>query len=173
MNADLIQAALKDILAEKQDHVAGSIAHQRMERAEAALRGVLPEVQEGRASAEELAKDLSRPMVDISPPASLRDRQMYEQGRLAERDPRTPGSLASQLALSAGQAPAGYKLVPLEPNDAMQAAGPGAIRWDTTILNKIWTANAVYRAMVAAAPRPPEVSPAVADVEIARKNVEE
>ncbi|WP_457817464.1 hypothetical protein, partial [Staphylococcus aureus] len=36
----LIQAALKDILSEKQDHVPGSIAHQRMERAEAALRSV-------------------------------------------------------------------------------------------------------------------------------------
>lgn len=40
MSADLIKAALKEILAEKQDHVAGSIAHQRMERAEAALRSV-------------------------------------------------------------------------------------------------------------------------------------
>ncbi|MBN9356185.1 MAG: hypothetical protein J0I15_07040 [Herbaspirillum huttiense] len=40
MSADLIKAALKEILAEKQDHVAGSIAHRRMERAEAALRSV-------------------------------------------------------------------------------------------------------------------------------------
>ncbi|WP_343724882.1 Lar family restriction alleviation protein [Herbaspirillum huttiense] len=40
MSRDLIQAALKDILAEKQDHVPGSIAHQRMERAETALRSV-------------------------------------------------------------------------------------------------------------------------------------
>ncbi|MFS2113337.1 hypothetical protein [Herbaspirillum frisingense] len=44
MNTDPIQAALKEILAEKQDHVAGSIAHQRMERAEGALRGLLPAI---------------------------------------------------------------------------------------------------------------------------------
>lgn len=29
------------------------------------------------------------PMVDMGPPATSRDRWMYEQGRLAERDPRT------------------------------------------------------------------------------------
>lgn len=51
--------------------------------------------------------------------------------------------------------PKGWKMVPIEPDDAMQAAGPGAIRFDTTVLNKMWTANAVYRAMIAAAPIPP------------------
>ncbi|QNB08390.1 hypothetical protein G5S34_17610 [Herbaspirillum frisingense] len=61
MNADLIQSALKEILAEKQDHVAGSIAHQRMERAEAALRGMLPEVQEGKA--QESAKEKAARMI--------------------------------------------------------------------------------------------------------------
>lgn len=35
------------------------------------------------------------PMVDITPPATSRDRWMYEQGRLAERDARTPGSVAA------------------------------------------------------------------------------
>jgi hypothetical protein len=44
------------------------------------------------------------------------------------------------------------KLVPTEPTDAMQAAGAQAVRMDTTVLNRIWTANAVFRAMVAAAP---------------------
>lgn len=39
---------------------------------------------------------------------------------------------------------------PEEPTDAMQAAGAQAIRFDTTLLNKLWTANAVYRAMRAA-----------------------
>ena len=33
---------------------------------------------------------LVAPMVDMTPPATARDRWMYEQGRLAERDPRTP-----------------------------------------------------------------------------------
>ena len=35
------------------------------------------------------------PMVDMTPPATSRDRWMYEQGRLAERDARTPGSVAA------------------------------------------------------------------------------
>ncbi len=39
---------------------------------------------------------------------------------------------------------------PEEPTPEMQQAGASAIRFDTTIINKIWTANAVYRAMRAA-----------------------
>ncbi|WP_369064749.1 hypothetical protein [Burkholderia gladioli] len=39
--------------------------------------------------------------------------------------------------------------MPAEPDDAMQLAGAQAIRFETTPINKIWTANAVYRAMVA------------------------
>lgn len=34
-------------------------------------------------------------MIDMSPPATLRDRWMYEQGRLAERDPRTHSATTS------------------------------------------------------------------------------
>lgn len=45
-----------------------------------------------------------------------------------------------------------YILVPKEPDDAMQLAGAQAIRFNTTPINKIWTGNAVYRAMIAAAP---------------------
>lgn len=60
-----------------------------------------------------------------------------------------PAAVTQELVLK------GWKMVPVEPNDAMQAAGPGAIRFDTTVLNKMWTANAVYRAMIAAAPNPP------------------
>jgi hypothetical protein len=48
--------------------------------------------------------------------------------------------------------PATHKVVPVEPNDAMQAAGAQAIRFDTTVLNKLWTGNAVCRAMLAAVP---------------------
>ncbi|MGX5887839.1 hypothetical protein [Burkholderia gladioli] len=40
--------------------------------------------------------------------------------------------------------------MPAEPDDEMQLAGAMAIRIETTPINKIWTANAVYRAMVAA-----------------------
>lgn len=39
-----------------------------------------------------------------------------------------------------------------EPTAAMQAAGASVIRFDTTPINKIYTANAVYRAMHALAP---------------------
>ncbi|MDN2700181.1 hypothetical protein O0882_28110 [Janthinobacterium sp. SUN073] len=52
-------------------------------------------------------------------------------------------------------APVGWKLVPAEPNDVMQAAGAQAVRIDTTVINKIWTGNAVFRAMIAAAPTAP------------------
>ncbi len=38
-------------------------------------------------------------------------------------------------------------LVPSEPTGEMQAAGACAIRFDTTAMNKLYTANAVYRAM--------------------------
>ncbi|CAI1110366.1 hypothetical protein [Serratia quinivorans] len=40
----------------------------------------------------------------------------------------------------------------LEPTANMQAAGAAAIRFDTTAINKLFTANAVYRAMIEAAP---------------------
>ena len=51
--------------------------------------------------------------------------------------------------------PDGWKLVLAEPNDAMQAAGAQAVRIDTTVINKIWTGNAVFRAMIAASPAAP------------------
>ncbi|QYG08107.1 hypothetical protein [Janthinobacterium sp. PAMC25594] len=53
--------------------------------------------------------------------------------------------------------PDGWKLVPAEPNDAMQTAGAQAVRIDTTAINKIWTGNAVFRAMIAAAPAAPAI----------------
>lgn len=53
--------------------------------------------------------------------------------------------------------PDGYVMVPKEPTDEMQSAGASAIRIETTALNKLWTGNAVFRAMLAAAPQ--EVKP--------------
>lgn len=47
----------------------------------------------------------------------------------------------------------GWKLVPVEPTPEMQSAAAGAIRFDTTPINKLWTGNAVYKAMLAAAPQ--------------------
>lgn len=49
--------------------------------------------------------------------------------------------------------PDGYALVPVEPTAEMQSAAAGVIRFDTTPINKFWTGNAVYRAMIAAAPQ--------------------
>lgn len=49
--------------------------------------------------------------------------------------------------------PEGYVMVPKEPTEEMQSAGASAIRIETTALNKLWTGNAVFRAMLAAAPQ--------------------
>lgn len=54
--------------------------------------------------------------------------------------------------------PDGYALVPVEPTAEMQSAAASAIRFDTTPINKLWTGNAVYKAMLAAAPQQ-EVKP--------------
>ncbi|MDU2021243.1 MAG: hypothetical protein E6736_13480 [Leclercia adecarboxylata] len=47
---------------------------------------------------------------------------------------------------------AGWVSVPVEPTAEMQSAAAGAIRFDTPPINKLWTGNAVYKAMLAAAP---------------------
>lgn len=47
--------------------------------------------------------------------------------------------------------PDGYVMVPKEPTAEMQSAGASAIRIETTALNKLWTGNDVFRAMLAAA----------------------
>lgn len=47
----------------------------------------------------------------------------------------------------------GWVMVPVEPTTEMQSSAAGAIRFDTTPINKLWTGNAVYRAMLAAAPQ--------------------
>jgi hypothetical protein len=47
----------------------------------------------------------------------------------------------------AAQADARDAAWPAEPTPEMQQAGATAISFNTTVLNKIWTANAVYRAI--------------------------
>jgi hypothetical protein len=49
-----------------------------------------------------------------------------------------------------------WQLVPKQPDQGMQLKGVEAVRMDTTVLNRIWTANKVYRDMLAAAPQPPD-----------------
>ncbi|XFS97469.1 hypothetical protein AAHU87_09260 [Klebsiella pneumoniae] len=51
-------------------------------------------------------------------------------------------------------APPGYVMVPINPTGEMQTAGGVAVKCETTALNKLWTANKVYQAMLAAAPQP-------------------
>jgi len=63
---------------------------------------------------------------------------------------------ADMLQGAAGNSPAipdGYALVPVEPTAEMQSAAASAIRFETTPINKLWTGNAVYKAMLAAAPQ--------------------
>lgn len=65
------------------------------------------------------------------------------QARIERKD-------AELRALAVRQAPESQDAWPEEPTPEMQAAGAQAIRFDTTTINKMWTANAVYRAMRAA-----------------------
>ncbi|WP_061939458.1 hypothetical protein [Collimonas pratensis] len=89
------------------------------------------------------------------------------------RDPECPAcQVLTRAAMAApNQASAalldGWKLVPIDPTDAMQMVGAESIRLDTTAINRIWTGNKVYRAMIAAAPvPPPPVPPVLSDMEI-------
>jgi regulator of replication initiation timing len=47
----------------------------------------------------------------------------------------------------------GFVIVPIEPSTEQQTAGAQAVRIDTTAINKLFTANRVYRDMIAAAPK--------------------
>lgn len=62
-------------------------------------------------------------------------------------------SFGNSEQLNSPVIPDGYALVPIEPTAEMQSAAAGVIRFDTTPINKLWTGNAVYRAMLAAAPQ--------------------
>lgn len=70
--------------------------------------------------------------------------------------PSGDGSLSWPCPVHPGNSPVipeGYVMVPKEPTAEMQSAGASAIRIETTALNKLWTGNAVFRAMLAAAPQ--------------------
>lgn len=91
MQSDLIQAALKDILAEKQDHVPGSIAHQRMERAEAALRSLRPSLSPAMCTLIESGQvedgdaDLVEPQGQALPDAADQLAQVYAAFGIGEQ----------------------------------------------------------------------------------------
>jgi hypothetical protein len=64
---------------------------------EAQMRGYVIDYRLSRAQATQPAQQapaVSDLMVDMTPPATSRDRWMYEQGRLAERDPRSQPAAA-------------------------------------------------------------------------------
>jgi hypothetical protein len=65
------------------------------------------------------------------------------------------------------------KLVPIEPTEAMQYTGAKSIRFDTTHLNKIWSGNATYRAMIAVVPEPLLEHPAPDALAIVKAALEE
>jgi hypothetical protein len=70
--------------------------------------------------------------------------------KIVDTAPASAATLTATVS-DAASVPEGFALIPLKPDDAMQLAGAQAIRMETTALNKIWTANAVFRAMVNAA----------------------
>ncbi|WP_211474810.1 hypothetical protein [Collimonas humicola] len=93
--------------------------------------------------------------------------EAWADGQKMSHTGRYYATLAWHAALAAPQQQPvalldGWKSVPIEPTDAMQAAGAQSIRVDTTAINKIWTGNKEYRAMVAAAPAPPS-APVLSD----------
>ncbi|HHH1886674.1 TPA: hypothetical protein ACPY56_004186 [Yersinia enterocolitica] len=62
------------------------------------------------------------------------------------------GVLYEHPQLNSPVVPEGWKLVPIEPTDAMQFAAAQAIRFDTTNINKLWMGKRVFAAAIAAAP---------------------
>jgi hypothetical protein len=143
MNADLIQAALKEILAEKQDHVAGSIAHQRMERAEAALLA--------------LAERALEPQGQALP--ELPSFEDDDAGRKAFVLGYNAAIRASQLALPAGPVPEGFVLVPMHLNAEMREV---LSEEDWTWEDLLVAANAVTEEQYYAIQNGDDSSPAVA-----------
>lgn len=77
-----------------------------------------------------------------------------QDGTLTSEDTKQfePVTTANKLGNSP-VIPDGYVMVPKDPTAEMQSAGASAISIETTALNKLWTGNAVFRAMLAAAPQ--------------------
>jgi len=117
-------------------------------------------------------------MVDMSPPATARDRWMYEQGRLAERDPRTHaaeqaqyGSISdrAERGLDAGwwkaEQAQGAQVDMAEVDALLSEYRAASLEWHPAPLQadtrKRYTAahDAIRARLLAAAPRPPEPVP--------------
>ena len=112
--------------------------------------------------AEELAR-IALTAMDSEPVAYTDERNLgyIDRGRETAYLWGKQNSESSDVALYRHAQPApvvmdGYVMVPKEPTAEMQSAGASAIRIETTALNKLWTGNAVFRAMLAAAPQEDE-----------------
>ncbi|MEB7500022.1 hypothetical protein NGC23_07440 [Leclercia pneumoniae] len=112
-------------------------------------------------------EDDPRPLYTAPPALVVPDEllsAMEEVLRISDRDHDTwhkvkAGIVSCRAAMLQGAAgnsqaiPDGYALVPVEPTAEMQSAAASAIRFETTPINKLWTGNAVYKAMLAAVPQ--------------------
>lgn len=85
--------------------------------------------------------------------AEWNDDSMEHSTAIADWERRAAMPQGAEPVTTAYKLPEGYVLVPVEPTAEMQSAAAGAIRFDTTPINKLWTGNAVYKVMLAAAPR--------------------
>ncbi|MGR7336029.1 hypothetical protein ACU6ZE_06900 [Klebsiella aerogenes] len=114
------------------------------------------ELQERRKADSEPA-----PVVPEKCPAEIRDLiSSHSDALFNDDDAQEIWNACRAAMLQTGNSPVipdGYVMVPKEPTAEMQSAGASAIRIETTALNKLWTGNAVFRAMLAAAPQ--EVKP--------------
>lgn len=127
-------------------------AHARIEFAEMMLAGELEPLKERTWSIElELAR-IALASLEAEPVAWMWE--IYGGGHMyAKIKPSSLDSTPLYAAPPAPVVPNGWVLVPVEPTHEMQSAAACAIRFDTTPINKLWTGNAVYRAMLAAAPQ--------------------
>lgn len=101
-------------------------------------------------------RELNRPLTDYRPDELAREHaRLSRTADLAVMHEPEFGRSAPQVAV-----PEGYAVVPVEPTNEMQEAGGRAIRFETTTMNKLWTGNKVYAAMLAAAPTAPAGEPA-------------
>lgn len=107
------------------------------------------------AAEAELARRDAVPPVAWTDEEELRSVERDGSGGLFSVNPITPN--ADHRRVIKLYTDAQRAVLPPEPNAEMQAAGAAAIRFDTTVVNKLFTANAVWRAMVAALGLKPQV----------------
>ena len=110
----------------------------------------------GRLHALAASAPVAPTMVDMVPPATSRDRWMFEQGRLAERDPRTPETQAAwveegcALIKAADDAAAAWDYM-LDSNDCISVLRG---TWKNPIANGCPVKPGTEAAPVAPAPQP-------------------